>query len=132
MSQVTAFLKRLSESIDSGEGWKQKVATAIGGRDQINKSPASWRGFLLIHCYDKFLDQQSIWEEQLKVFIAKVQADSSLQEQLKAEGADVVAIAKTAGFSITTEDLNAHRQALSGSELSLNILTDCKNIFLLM
>ena len=71
-------------------------------------------------------------EEQLKDFLAKVQADTSLQEQLKAEGADVVAIAKTAGFSITTEDLNAHRQALSGSELSLNILTDCKNIFLLM
>ena len=33
-------------------------------------------------------------EEQLKAFIAKVQADSSLQEQLKAEGADVIAIAK--------------------------------------
>ena len=47
-------------------------------------------------------------EEQLKAFIAKVQADASLQEQLKAEGADVVAIAKAAGFSITTEDLNSH------------------------
>ena len=79
-----------------------------------------------------FRDQQSTSEEQLKVFIAKVQADSSLQEQLKAEGVDVVAIAKTAEFSITTEDLKAHRQALSGSELSLNILTNCKNIFLLM
>ena len=43
-------------------------------------------------------------EEQLKAFIAKVQADTSLQEQLKAEGADVVAIAKAAGFSITAED----------------------------
>ena len=40
-------------------------------------------------------------EEQLKAFIAKVQADTSLQEQLKAEGADVVAIAKAAGFAIT-------------------------------
>ncbi|CAE22304.1 possible (M20568) ORF 11 [Azotobacter vinelandii] [Prochlorococcus marinus str. MIT 9313] len=49
-------------------------------------------------------------EEQLKAFLAKVQADASLQEQLKAEGADVVAIAKAAGFSITTEDLNSHRQ----------------------
>ena len=49
-------------------------------------------------------------EEQLKAFIAKVQADTSLQEQLKAEGADVVAIAKAAGFSITTEDLNAHQK----------------------
>ena len=56
-------------------------------------------------------------EEQLKAFIAKVQADSSLQEQLKAEGADVVAIAKAAGFSITTEDLNTHSQTLSDDEL---------------
>ena len=71
-------------------------------------------------------------EEQLKAFIAKVQADTSLQEKLKAEGADPLAIAKAAGFSITTEDLKAHRQALSGSELSLNNLTNCKNIFLLM
>ena len=56
-------------------------------------------------------------EEQLKAFIAKVQADTSLQEQLKAEGADVVAIAKAAGFSITTEDLKEHRQTLSDNEL---------------
>ena len=56
-------------------------------------------------------------EEQLKAFIAKVQADTSLQEQLKAEGADVVAIAKAAGFSITTEDLNSDRQNLSDDEL---------------
>ena len=56
-------------------------------------------------------------EEQLKAFIAKVQADTSLQEQLKAEGADVVAIAKAAGFSITTEDLNTHRQNLNENEL---------------
>ena len=43
-------------------------------------------------------------EEQLKAFIAKVQADTSLQERLKAEGADVVAIAKSAGLTITTTD----------------------------
>ena len=42
---------------------------------------------------------------------------SSLQEQLNAEGADVVAIAKAAGFAITTEDLNTHRQTLSDEEL---------------
>ena len=48
-------------------------------------------------------------EEQHKAFIAKVQADSSLQEQLKAESADVVAIAKTAGFAITKEDLKSKR-----------------------
>ena len=57
-------------------------------------------------------------EEQLKAFIAKVQADTSLQEQLKAEGADVVAIAKAAGFSITAEDLKEHQaQTLSDDEL---------------
>ena len=56
-------------------------------------------------------------EEQLKAFIAKVQADTSLQEQLKAEGADPVAIAKAAGFSVTTEDQNSHRHNLSDAEL---------------
>ena len=59
-------------------------------------------------------------EEQLKAFIAKVQADTSLQEQLttcQQEGADPVAIAKAAGFSITTEDLKEHRQTLSDDEL---------------
>ncbi len=56
-------------------------------------------------------------EEQLKAFIAKVQADKSLQEQLNAEGAEPVAIAKAAGFSITTEDLNTYRQNLSDAEL---------------
>ena len=57
-------------------------------------------------------------EEQLKAFILKVQADTSLQEQLnKVEGADVVAIAKGAGFSITTEDLKEDRQTLSDKEL---------------
>ena len=56
-------------------------------------------------------------EEQLKAFIAKVQADSTLQEQLKAEGADVVAVAKAAGFLIAKEDLQAHQQNLSDEEL---------------
>ena len=56
-------------------------------------------------------------EEQLMAFIAKVQEDTSLQEELKAEGADVVAIDKAARFAITTKDLNAHRQNLSDKEL---------------
>ena len=56
-------------------------------------------------------------EEQLKAFIAKVQADTSLQEQLKVEGADPVAIAKAAGFSITTEDLKQPRKTLSDADL---------------
>ena len=46
-------------------------------------------------------------EQQLKAFLTKVQADTSLQEQLKVEGAAPVAIAKAAGFLITTEDLNS-------------------------
>ena len=50
-------------------------------------------------------------EEQLKAFIETVQGDTSLQEKLRAAAdsdavvADaVVAVAKDAGFSITTED----------------------------
>ena len=58
-------------------------------------------------------------EEQLKAFMAKVQADTSLQEQLKAEGVDIVAIAKAAGFCITADDLNIHRQNLSNAELEV-------------
>ncbi len=55
-------------------------------------------------------------DEQLKAFIAKVQADTSLQEQLKADGADVVAIAKAAGFSITAENLAALWNELSENQ----------------
>ena len=58
-------------------------------------------------------------EEQLKAFLEKVKADTSLQEKLKAASdADaVVAIAKAAGFTITTENLKTHRQTLSDDEL---------------
>ena len=56
-------------------------------------------------------------EEQLKAFIAKVQADPSLQEQLKAEGADPVAIAKAAGFTIKLQDLHRQASELSDEEL---------------
>ncbi|EAU74282.1 Nif11-like leader peptide family natural product precursor [Synechococcus sp. RS9916] len=58
-------------------------------------------------------------EEQLKAFLEKVKADTSVQEKLKAASdADaVVAIAKAAGFTITTEDLNSHRQNLTEDEL---------------
>ena len=56
-------------------------------------------------------------EEQLKAFLEKVKADTSLQEQLKAEGADPVAIAKAAGFSFSIEDMNTYRQTLSAYEL---------------
>ena len=56
-------------------------------------------------------------EEQLKAFLAKVQADKSLQDQLNAEGADIVAIAKAAGFSITTYDIKTTQFELSEEEL---------------
>ena len=48
-------------------------------------------------------------EEQLKAFLAKVKAYTSLQEKLKAVG-DVdaaLAISKEAGFSISTTDLES-------------------------
>ena len=48
-------------------------------------------------------------QEDLTQFLQAVQQDSSLQEKLKAEGADPVAIAREAGFSITqAELLRAH------------------------
>ena len=56
-------------------------------------------------------------EEQLKAFLEKVKADTSLQEKLKGEGADVVAIAKAAGFSITTEYRNSQVQNLTDDDL---------------
>ena len=43
--------------------------------------------------------------EQLKAFVAKVKQDKTLQDQVKTENADLVHIAKAAGFSITTDDL---------------------------
>ena len=45
-------------------------------------------------------------QEQLQAFIEKVQGDTRLQEKLKAaaDSDAVVAVAKDAGFSITTED----------------------------
>ena len=55
-------------------------------------------------------------QEQIKAFIAKVQLDTNLQEQLKAEGADPIAIAKAAGFAILEEDLQAY--SLQDRELS--------------
>ncbi|WP_114992758.1 Nif11-like leader peptide family natural product precursor [Synechococcus sp. UW179A] len=57
-------------------------------------------------------------EEQLKAFLEKVKADTSLQEQLKAEGADVVDIAKEAGFMISADDLKkAQSEEVSEEEL---------------
>ena len=58
-------------------------------------------------------------EEQLKAFLEKVKADTSLQEKLKsAVDADAVtAIAKEAGFSISADDLKQNQPKLSEEEL---------------
>ena len=48
-------------------------------------------------------------EEQLKSFLEKVKADTSLQEKLKgaADTDAALAIAKEAGFAITAEDIQS-------------------------
>ena len=60
-------------------------------------------------------------EEQLKAFLEKVKADTSLQEKLKAAYTDAaLAIVKEAGFPITTEDIQSIQSAtaeLSNEEL---------------
>ena len=58
-------------------------------------------------------------EEQLKAFLEKVKADTSLQEKLKAAADDnaVVAIAKESGFSISADDLMKADADLSEEEL---------------
>ena len=58
-------------------------------------------------------------EEQLKAFLEKVKVDASLQEQLNA-AADVdavLAIAKEAGFSISSDDLKNAQTEVSDKEL---------------
>ena len=60
-------------------------------------------------------------QEDLQKFLEAVRQDTSLQEKLKAEGADPVAIAKEAGFSVTQAELiraqASHVQNLSDEEL---------------
>ena len=58
-------------------------------------------------------------EEQLKAFLEKVKADTSLQEKLKAaEDSDaVLAIAKDAGFSISANDLKNAQSEISDKAL---------------
>ena len=58
-------------------------------------------------------------EEQLKAFLEAVKVDAGLQEKLKAAGdADaVVAIAKAAGFVISTEELKMAQAEVSDGEL---------------
>ncbi|QNI53376.1 nif11-like leader peptide domain protein [Synechococcus sp. BIOS-E4-1] len=58
-------------------------------------------------------------EEQLKAFLEKVKADTSLQEKLKAaaDSDAVLAIAKEAGFSISADDLKNAQSKVSEEEL---------------
>ena len=58
-------------------------------------------------------------EEQLKAFLEKVKADTSLQEKLKtAVNANAVAaIAKDAGFVISFDDLKNAQSEISDQEL---------------
>jgi len=58
-------------------------------------------------------------DEQLKAFLAAVEADAGLQEQLKAAGDSdaVVAIAKAAGFVISAEELKRAQAEISEEEL---------------
>ena len=58
-------------------------------------------------------------EEQLKAFLEKVKADTSLQDKLKAaaDSDAVLAIAKDAGFVISTEDLKSIQSEISEEEL---------------
>jgi predicted ribosomally synthesized peptide with nif11-like leader len=62
---------------------------------------------------------QAMSEEQLKAFLEAVKADAGLQEKLKAAGdADaVVAIAKTAGFVISADELKKAQEEISEDEL---------------
>jgi predicted ribosomally synthesized peptide with nif11-like leader len=60
-------------------------------------------------------------QEDLQKFLEAVRQDTSLQEKLQAEGADPVAIAKEAGFSVTKAELirdqASQTQDLSDEEL---------------
>ena len=56
-------------------------------------------------------------QEQLKAFIEKVKAETSLQEKLNAaaDSEAVLAIAKETGFSISADDLATTQSEISDS-----------------
>jgi len=58
-------------------------------------------------------------EEQLKAFLEKLKADTSLQEKLKAaaDSDAVLAIAKEAGFMVSVDDLKSVQSEISEEEL---------------
>ena len=55
-------------------------------------------------------------EEQLKAFLEKVKADTSLQEKLKAAKSpeDVVGIAKEQGYEFTADKISLSEEELEG------------------
>lgn len=59
-------------------------------------------------------------EEQLKAFLEKVKADTSLQEKVMAadDANAVAAIAKEAGFSISAEDISKAQEDISEEDLA--------------
>ena len=58
--------------------------------------------------------------EQLKAFVEKVKSDTSLQEKVKAAASPEAAmeVAKAAGFSITSEDIQSMQSGTEEEELS--------------
>ncbi len=58
-------------------------------------------------------------EEQLKAFLEKLKADTSLQDKFKAaaDANTVAAIAEEAGFSISADDLRNAQDNISEEEL---------------
>ena len=58
-------------------------------------------------------------EQQLKAFLEKIQGHTILQEKLKAaaDANTVAAIAKEAGFSISSDDLKNAQSEISDEEL---------------
>ncbi len=66
-------------------------------------------------------------EQQLKAFIEKIAADATLQEKLKAvsDPDSVMAIAKEAGFMISTDDLKKAQVEVSDQELEGAAGGDC-------
>ena len=69
-------------------------------------------------------------EEQLKAFLEKVKADTSLQDKLKTAASPEAAIevAKDAGFAITAEDIQSMPvKELSDEELEGAAGGTCRN-----
>ena len=73
---------------------------------------------LLDQCYDCFISSYPMSEKQVKAFLEKVKGDTNLQEKLKAAAdADAaLAIAKEAGFAITTQDIQSMQSSTDLSD----------------